>query len=265
MNKPIICFDLDGTLLDEQKNIHPNDILLLTASRPEALFIPATGRPLDSIRRTFARNRVYAGRKIPLPMVLQNGALLFAGDEVLLASHPFEPPLQKELISLCTRFKDVTFLFFDANVNYILWPNPFGVKSVNGFELTTRDLSDCNGGCSISKMMCISESGLALSKIAELVNSLPVESAFSMPTSLEITPENINKGRGLMELLAMLHEQDQPIYAAGDGGNDLAMFQLAKRSFAPLQAPENIRAAASQVIDVSRDGLLGPILKSVRS
>jgi len=39
MRLPILCFDLDGTLLDADACIHPNDIKLLTAFQPSALFI----------------------------------------------------------------------------------------------------------------------------------------------------------------------------------------------------------------------------------
>ena len=42
MAKPIICFDLDGTLVDEDGRIHPQDIeILRTETRVH--FIPATG------------------------------------------------------------------------------------------------------------------------------------------------------------------------------------------------------------------------------
>ena len=37
MSPPIICFDLDGTLLDDNGCIYPNDIKLLTAEKPSAL------------------------------------------------------------------------------------------------------------------------------------------------------------------------------------------------------------------------------------
>jgi len=39
MRLPILCFDLDGTLLDADACIHPNDIKLLTAEKPSSLFI----------------------------------------------------------------------------------------------------------------------------------------------------------------------------------------------------------------------------------
>ena len=42
-DQPIFCFDVDGTLVDEQGVIHPADVALLGAEPPAALFIPCTG------------------------------------------------------------------------------------------------------------------------------------------------------------------------------------------------------------------------------
>ena len=85
MRLPILCFDLDGTLLDVDACIHLNDIKLLTAFQPSALFIACTGQPLSSVRRTFTRNGLFNDQKIPFPLVLQNGSLIFGSDEEFLA------------------------------------------------------------------------------------------------------------------------------------------------------------------------------------
>ena len=111
--------------------------------------------------------------------------------------------------------------------------------------------------------MCISPFPNLLDRLAKPLKSLPVESAFSMSTILEITPKEVNKGSGLQKLLHMLQQETVTIYAAGDGENDLPMFQLAKRSFAPDQASETVKRVASQVINVRLNGLLEPILDSI--
>ena len=85
MTVPIFCFDVDGTLVDEQGVIHPADVALLGAEPPAALFIPCTGRPLEGLRRTFAQFGLFVSSNIPLPLVLQNGALIYLPGEVQLA------------------------------------------------------------------------------------------------------------------------------------------------------------------------------------
>ncbi len=260
MHLPIVCFDMDGTLLDEQGRIHPNDLALLAASEPRAIFIPATGRPTDSVRCAFARNSLYLERSIPLNMVLQNGALLLAQHEAPLAYAALEAGIQKELIRVAMGFRQVTFLFLSSTSIYGLWPNAFGMKLAASFDFAVRPLAESNDSIAFSKVMCMSDSPTVLEAIGEIVCSWPVESALSMPTILEITNFETNKGNGVTRLLSQIGLAGQPIYAAGDWGNDLPLFRVAAASFAPATAPEGIRTAASHVIDVRRAGLLGPML-----
>ena len=260
MNLPIICFDMDGTLLNEQGRIHPSDVALLASPQPPALFIPCTGRPLHSIRCGFARNGLYSAQPIPLHMVLQNGALRLAPHERLLALNAFEPGVQKELLALATRFPGVMSLFLDSSEIYLLYSNPFGLQLSSGFDFDLRPLSEADPAASFTKVMCMSDSRSALDAIAAIVASWPVESAFSMPVLLEITNKNVNKATGIMALLQGIGMSDQPLYAAGDGENDLPIFRIAAASFAPVTAPDAIKSAATHIIDVSQNGLLAPIL-----
>jgi len=260
MSDSLICFDLDGTLLDQNGGIHPEDLRLLMDPGLAARLIPATGRPLDSLQRTFARNGLYPHRKIPLAMVLENGSLLYAADEVCLAYDPFESAVQAELVGLARRFPGVTFFFLGAEEIEVLWPSAFGMQAAEQFEFRTRAFSASGAGPAFSKVMCISPSPAALDILAQQTAALPVERALSMPTILEFTPAGINKGSGLQKLLRLLGRDQQPIYAAGDGENDLPMFELARISCAPDDAPQNVRARAGLVVSVAAHGILRPLL-----
>src|SRR5512138_2108879 len=100
MSLPIVCFDMDGTLLDEQMRIHPRDIALLTREDAPALFVPSTGRPLISVRHAFAKNGMYESRRIPLHLVLQNGAVRMSPGEVTVGYDPFDARVQDELLAM---------------------------------------------------------------------------------------------------------------------------------------------------------------------
>ncbi len=78
-----------------------------------------------------------------------------------------------------------------------------------------------------------------------------------------MNPIGIDKGTGLRELLASMHLENVTIYAAGDGENDLPLFNLAHRSFAPSTSPKAIMDRATQVIDLASHGLLSVILQSI--
>ncbi len=263
MDLPIICFDMDGTLLDGRGRIHPNDVALLAAPEPCALFIPSTGRPASSVRCAFTRSGLFVDRPVPLHMVLLNGALVVGPDEVPLAHAALEPGIQSELHALAMRFPQVTFFFLSAAEIYVLWPNPFGLQLAASFDFTLRPISEAADGTSFSKVMCLSDSRSALDAIAAAVASWPVESAFSMPPLLEITNRHVDKAHGIRALLRQIGLSGRPFHAAGDGENDLPLFRIAASSFAPASAPGPIKAAASHVIDVDHQGLLAPILKLI--
>ena len=71
--RPIVCLDFDGTLVDDEGRIHPADVEILANERSVA-FVPATGRPLHAVRRAFERHGLFAGGPIPFPLIVENGA-----------------------------------------------------------------------------------------------------------------------------------------------------------------------------------------------
>lgn len=260
MTRPILSFDLDGTLVDRHGRIHPNDIALLESAQPPAVLVPATGRSLGALRRTFNHNGLFMGRQIACPLVLQNGSLLLSADETPLAYFPFEPDLQERLIDRAFQKPDITFLFLSANQVHLLWPNPFGVQAADQYEFSVTPFTARSRGAAFSKIMCLSNCAAALAEIAAWAGGLPVEGAYSMPTIFEITPQGTDKGSGLRRLLAALGLNGRTIVAAGDGENDLPLLRRAAVACAPTTAPEAIRRRARHVIDVSREGLLAPML-----
>ena len=263
MNLPIVCFDMDGTLLDAQGRVHPDDVALLASASPRLLFVPTTGRPISSVRSAFARSGLYLDCPIPLNMILQNGSVLMAPQERLLSYMPLDAGIQQDLLALALRTPQVTFLFLTATDIHALWPHPFAMQLAASFDFEVRQLTEQDFNIPFSKVMCMSDSASALADLAASIASWPVEAAFSMPPLLEITNHNVDKGNALRLLLQKLGLSDQPVYAAGDGDNDLPLFQVAAVSFAPSTAPDSIRSAASHVIDVQPCGLLAPILSLI--
>jgi HAD superfamily hydrolase (TIGR01484 family) len=261
--KPILCFDLDGTLLNEREEIHPADCRILAGEMESALFIPATGRTLESIRRTFRRNGLFNDRKIPLPLVLQNGSLLYKGYEVFQSFHPFEPDIQDQLVDSARQFAQVTFLFMGITETHILSATATGLDAAERYEFTTHLFTPDSCKLQFSKLMCIPERPGDLNGFLAMTDLLPLERAFSTPTILELTPRGVNKGIGLGCLIDALEISPGFICAAGDAENDLPLCDLADKFFVPTGALEQVKARAAQVVDVKRDGLLQPMLDAI--
>ena len=256
----VVCLDLDGTLLDAQERVHPKDVQLLQ-ERQDVIFIPATGRSLDSTKRVFARNGLFEGMPLPFPLILLNGSLLFGFDEQLVAYQAFAPDTQSQVLQHLYSQPDVCFLLLGHERNYLLSPTPFGVAACLRYQFCYEPLDDSSQvDIPISKVMCYSEKPQALAAMAQGFTALPVEGAYSMETIYELTPPGIDKGSGLHRLLHHLELAPTAVLAAGDGGNDLSLLKQADVSFTTFSAPETVRTQADFLIEPSSQGILQPLL-----
>jgi hydroxymethylpyrimidine pyrophosphatase-like HAD family hydrolase len=70
---------------------------------------------------------------------------------------------------------------------------------------------------------------------------------------------------GLPPLIQALSLEQVPVYSAGDGQNDLGLFNLAVKSFAPSYAHPTILEQADHIIEREKEGMLTPILQEIIS
>ena len=258
MHKWIICFDLDGTLVFDNK-IHLADVKLL-ANPTDITFVPVTARPLGSIRRLFERNSLYIGHSIPFYMVLLNGSAIYTSGEHLIRQYPIDPDVEKSIFNMTCPFQGVNTLALSVDKIYSFCENDFSKDMTNRFDFIVQPFADHARAGDINKIMCISQEYEALGNILEQLKHFPVVASFSLPGVLEITAEGINKGGGIKSLIDSVGLSDCRICAVGDGENDLPMFDLAEISFAPSTSPEFIQAKADHIIVPSKNGILSPIL-----
>lgn len=262
MGKDIVCFDFDGTLIDEDGRIHPRDAELL-AEGDRAVFVPATGRPLHSVRAAFERNGLFIGRSIPFPMVLQNGAALYAPNETWLSFYPLDVETQQELLRIVRRYHEVTSLLFSTERLEVLYPSNSGKRMIRRFDLRPSPFEERWAGRRLTKLTCVAASGGPLREMAQETRSLDIQAGFSLGNSYELTGAGVDKGPMLRELIAHLNLDGAPIAAAGDGENDLSMFRVATHSFVPTGSPASIRRFADHEIAVSKRGVIEPILETL--
>lgn len=261
LRTPVICFDMDGTLVDADGRIHRNDVELL--ARGTSAFLPASGRPLHSVRKTFERHGLFAGVRIPLPLVLQNGAAVYLPGEVPHSNEMFEPGERAALLRIASGFKKASFFVFGVDELVLLHPDAEALDLVRRFDVETRLFEEADFELPLTKLSAISPTPRVLRWFEELVAGLPLERAYSLPNVLEVSPPGVTKAVGLSGLMRDEGRARASLLVAGDGENDLSLFDLADVSFAPADSPEKIRGHADHVLDVGREGLLAPMLRAV--
>lgn len=259
MSNPIVLsIDLDGTLLIEEREIHPEDALALRQPLPVTLVF-ATGRSLESARRVLERAGLYRDEPLPFPLVLQNGAAIYRPGEVLEDYFPIPPEAEARLHALVPQFPDAAFLWQGLDGAYLEEITPFGLLAAERFGFLPRPLSDAPAGQGFGKLMCLSDQREVLQAFAQATQGLPVEGSFSLDVIYEVTRQGVNKGFGLRALLQRLGLEHARLVAAGDGDNDVPMFACADLAVAPRNASPLARAHAHHVIDRQPHGLFAPI------
>jgi Cof subfamily protein (haloacid dehalogenase superfamily) len=263
--RPIIVFDLDGTLINQQGGINPMDVALLVLPEPPAVFVPATGRSMYGLRKLFQLSGIFNGSPIPYPLILQNGSLVYNRGEQKLLFSPFDPVIQTDLINLCNANPSATYLLFGENSIRTLHPNQFGTAETEKYLLFPEEYNAGGPFIPLSKIMCLSEDPDYLKGFMNKAKRLGIEVSMSNPTLLEMNPLGITKGTGLELLVEHNQWKRDEVYCAGDAGNDLDMFKKFPNSFAPETSPESIRACAAHVIDTEECGLFTPILEFIKA
>ncbi|HEX7555222.1 MAG TPA: HAD family hydrolase [Leptolinea sp.] len=260
-NRPILAFDMDGTLLSRQDGIHSKDIDLLTMPDPPAIFVPATGRSLFAIRRILQTFGINRDNPLPYPLVLQNGSLVYNPGEEKIRSISFSLDIQEALIAQFKKQSRVSFLLFSEDRLRMLNPTAFGIAETRRYMFQPEDYTDSEPAVACSKILCLAEDPVTVAEVNEMVKELNVEVALSKPTILEFNPPGVNKGEGLEFLAEFNGWNKERIFCAGDGDNDVEMFRRFENSFTPDNSPENIQQMACYVIDTQREGLLTPMLQ----
>lgn len=258
----VVCFDFDGTLVDDEARIHPSDVEVLRDERSVS-FVPATGRPLHAVRRTLQRHGLFVGGPVPFPMVLENGAAVYGENEELRSRTSFDPDLQHALMQAVLSSEEASFLLFGLDEVRTLRTNETLLALVRRFDLDTTPFEP-DSGKTIGKVAAVTEDPGALRGFEARTSGLPLERTYSLPNVLELAPVGVHKGRGLRSLLDASPEYaGAEVVVAGDGENDLSLFDLADLSFAPEDSPPAIRARADRVLDIRERGLLTPILQEI--
>ena len=265
MKVRLIAFDLDGTILRDDKSLTARSFrALCAAAEAGALIVPATGR-------------IYKGVPAPLRdqsfsryFITVNGALLLDAktDEALyraeipceLALRLYEHMDTLDVIYDC--YKDgwgyVSRAMYERAGDYIA---DLGILELFYRSRTpVSDLKDylrADGG-SIQKAQMHFRDMRARKRELERLPALFPEIAVStsVPSNIELNIRAANKGDALLALCAQLGIDPADTLAFGDGTNDLSLIRAAGCGVAMGNADFAVKAAADAVCDDNEhDGL----------
>lgn len=263
MGKKILFLDLDGTLLDDDKNITArNRAALEKALARGHRVVIATGRPLSSGR--FQSERL--GLTSPgCYLIACNGGIVFDAyrkEVVYERVLPIETALK--LIRVCDAhgihvqtYGENGVLIEphneDAAMEYYCTTGQIGYQVVESFDTA---LIHCP-----PKVLAVDLNNYAALEalVADLRAQFSdtVDCFFSSRYYVEMVPKGINKGNAIRQMCQRLGVDIADSIAVGDSENDLPMIEAAGLGVAMANGSEQVKAAAGYITtrDNNHDGV----------
>ena len=258
----LIAFDLDGTLLDRQKNIPETNLRALkAAAEAGVLLVPATGRIYTGIPEQI---RTLPGARY---FITINGAYAYDAVE---DRNLYSSELSVDLCLRLIRYMDTLPVIYDCyqdNWGYItrsmfqragdFIPDPGIMKMMRELRTPVDNLAETlrQKGRPVQKMQMhfqdLAERDRQLKLVAELFPETAV--SYSLPWNIEINSAGATKGQALKALCQALGIDLRDTLAFGDGTNDLDMIRTAGIGVAMGNGAEEVKAAADWIAPYNDD------------
>lgn len=252
----MIGFDLDGTLLNSNKELTPYTREVLTqAIHQGVIILPATGRPVTGVPRELL---TFPG--IRYVVASNGGRIVDLKEDALLYNCPVDYELSAEILKIFDDYDVVHEIYFDGQ-GYIqedellrldrYVPSPPMANYIRSTRLPVPSLwgkMEEMRGHGLDKVHAIfadaKEQAEAEGRIRALGN-LAISSA--MGHNVEVNAPGVDKGNGLLRLGELLGIRREEIMACGDGNNDLPMIRAVGLGVAMANAIDEVKEAADYI------------------
>lgn len=273
MEIKLIAFDLDGTLLREDKSISPRNLAALEkAARRGIHIVPATGRVYSVLPKELQQLEYIRY------VICINGAVLFdkqTKQEIYSAQIPLDRTLA--LIDYIRRLPlDVIYDCYADNTGWTTHKNFTLVDEYiphmpmrELFHSSRKPVDDLvehlqRRGKPVQKVqMYFKEPGNRDAIIAQLHQKFPdIQVSSSLSNNLELNGPEAGKHTALRVLCEKLGIDMRQVLALGDGSNDIGMLEAAGVGVAMANATQQVRRAADSVTaDNENDGVAQAIAR----
>lgn len=269
MEIKVIVSDIDGTLLNDERNISPQTReTLIQAQKMGCKLILASGRPLNGMKKYVKELEMDKYEGI---LIAYNGAMIVdcKTNEVLF-SQQLSKENCKNILKHLEQFNVVPMI---DKENYLYVHNVYrSIRMPNGneqniveYEARAGDFLLCEEAnlsnfvdFPLSKILVAGEPDYLESIYQDL--AAPFEDistiAFSAPFFVEYVDKGLNKAKGLSIVLKKFNIAQENVIAFGDGHNDKDLIAYAGIGVAMQNAVDDLKAIANkQALSNNENGI----------
>ncbi|UCZ52816.1 HAD family hydrolase [Bacillus shivajii] len=243
MNNKLIITDLDGTLLDPNQKISPENKKAIERFKGDGgLFTFATGRMEHAVKDFVEQLNV------DIPLILYNGAKIYCpiSNKILYErEYDLNMSFWEKLIELSD--DQVSLLFYQNGGIYTHEKNAVteAYEKKDSVHVKVRD--DVYNE-PVTKILIIAE-GKKLEQYEKFVQGSPFDFTlvYSESNYLEILPKGVSKGEAVKELKKILNRPSIEAICIGDNLNDYTMVKTADKGIAVGNAHPELKDVASEI------------------
>ena len=248
-----IAFDMDGTLLTDDKQISPRTRRCFEALEERGIaLILSTGRSFEALEPY--KNDL----NLNYPVICYNGARILGNSGNLIKEHQLQDDIARYIIDLAREenlhiqiYRNGKLFFEKRTPEADFYENHVNIKG----KVVNFDDFNPPG---FTKIMYLGDhdylDGLGTAIKKHFGKRLSV--MFSNPMFLEFMDGGVSKGSALFEVADHLDISIDNIMAFGDGENDKSMIETAGIGVAMSNATEEVKAAADSItLSNNEDGV----------
>lgn len=257
----MIGFDLDGTLLTDQKELGEYTVQILKRAVEEGIVIlPITGRPLCGLPEevTGLTGLRYA--------ITANGArILDLKNAAVLKEQPVSVETAEKILDILGNYDSLREIYYDGTgyaerekleqIDHFFEEGPMAeyVRStrqpvenlMDKFRKESREVDKVQG-----VFADLGEREAALDEIRKLEG---VTITGALHNNIEVNAAGVDKGNALLWLAQYLGIAPEETMAFGDGNNDITLLEKAGTGVAMKNGIEEVKHAADRITEKTND------------
>lgn len=253
----IIATDMDGTLLDDDKQLPSNfEDVICDLSRRMIRFVISSGRSYNALKMQFSEHTD------DLTFICDNGAYIVIGGEVVYTSIiPRQTVL--DIINFCEA-KGYTLILCGKKGAWHNSKNDEQDKEIATYyvsQMHLDDLRDCDD--EIFKVAVFNQNGYTSAQYEALSDEFAgsCTAALSGSKWVDIMNAGVSKGAALSKICNRFGVGYNEVMAFGDYLNDVDMLDCAYYSFAMSNAHKSVKKAANFITGSNNDN---SVMKEVK-
>lgn len=260
----IIMTDLDGTLLDDKKNISQRDMAAIDD------FCAKGGKFTIATGRGYSMAKPVADKlKLSMPAVIFNGSAVYDfTDESFLWQSEVTYRARGYIKEIIKNFPDVGIEVLHKHTVYVPSNNDvermhMALENVKG---VICDIDDIPDGGWLKVLIAYPEDKMP--KIRAFIDENCCEGTnrvLSAPFFYELLPTGVSKAYGYKKLLELTGNTHRFTVAAGDYPNDAEMVRSADLGVAVENAHDEVKKAANIIIGTNNDDPMTHIIEHIAS